>query len=94
MVLLSLLYGQGDLAKSITIAVMSGWDTDCNGATVGSIIGAMHGAKALDGAWVNPLNNVMHSAIMGFDGSRITDLAQRSWQTHQMVRKAFSQERA
>jgi ADP-ribosylglycohydrolase len=81
-VLIALLYGEGDLAKSISIAVMAGWDTDCNGATVGSILGAMLGAKALPQAWVGQFNDTMHSAVFGFDLARISDLAQRSWKTY------------
>jgi len=84
-VLISLLYGEGDLAKSIAIAVMAGWDTDCNGATVGSILGAMLGAEALPQAWTGPFNDTMHSAVFGFDQTRISDLALRSWKTYQAV---------
>lgn len=79
-VLLSLLYGKGDYARSIAISVMAGWDTDCNGATVGSILGAMHGASRLPRAWTGPLNDTMHSAVFGFDNTRISDLAARSYQ--------------
>jgi ADP-ribosylglycohydrolase len=80
-VLVALLYGEGDLAKSISIAVMAGWDTDCNGATVGSIVGAMQGAKALPQGWVSQFNDTIHSAVFGFDQSRITNLAERSYKT-------------
>lgn len=45
LVLLGLLHGQGDYGRSIAISVMGGWDTDCNGATTGSILGVMLGAK-------------------------------------------------
>ena len=85
-VLLALIYGQGDLAQSISIAVMCGWDTDCNGATVGSIIGAWKGASGLPQGWTGQLNNLMHSAVIGFDNTKITDLALRSWKTYQAVR--------
>ena len=34
-----------NLEKVITLAVMGGWDSDGTGATAGSIIGAMLGAK-------------------------------------------------
>jgi ADP-ribosylglycohydrolase len=75
---LGLLYGAGDYSQSICIAVMGGWDTDCNGATVGSILGAVMGAKALPSAWTDPLNDRTRSAVIGFDNSRFSDLAQRS----------------
>jgi ADP-ribosylglycohydrolase len=88
-VLMALLYGNGDLEKSISIAVMGGWDTDCNGATVGSIVGAWKGAAALPVSWTGQMNNLMHSAVGGFDKTRITDLALRSWQSSQAVRAMF-----
>jgi len=77
-VLLGLLYGGGDLGKSISIAVMAGFDTDCNGATVGSIVGAMLGARRLPGEWVEPLRDRVRSIVAGFDNSRISDLAVRT----------------
>jgi len=85
LVLIALLYGEGDLGKSISISVMAGWDTDCNGATVGSILGAMLGAKALPQAWVGQFNDTLHSAVFGFDQARISDLAMRSWKTYLAV---------
>ena len=45
----------------------------------GSIFGAMHGTKALLGRWVNPLNDLVRSAVFGFDNSRISDLAERTF---------------
>jgi ADP-ribosylglycohydrolase len=78
-VVVALLYGGRDLAGSITIAVMAGGDTDCNGATVGSIVGAMLGARELPEAWIAPLNDRLASAIYGFSDCRISDLAQRTY---------------
>jgi hypothetical protein len=37
-------------------------------------------------SWTGQLNNLMHSAVIGFDNTKITDLAQRSWKTYQAVR--------
>lgn len=49
-----LLFAGDDYEKGITTAVLGGWDTDCNGATVGSIPGREAGRpghpRALDGA--------------------------------------------
>ena len=77
-VALGLLWGESDFSKSISIAVMGGWDTDCNGATVGSVLGAMMGAHALPLRWIEPFNDRTRSAVIGFDGTRFTDLAARS----------------
>lgn len=86
-VALALLYGEGDFTHSIGIAVMGGWDTDCNGATVGSVLGAIYGASKIPEHWTTPLNNRTRSAVIGYDGSQFTDLAQRSLQVHQSLQE-------
>ena len=78
LIVLGLLYGEADLGKSICLAVMGGWDTDCTGATVGSIVGAMRGASALPEGWIAPLNDRLESIVPGFHDSRISDLAERT----------------
>ncbi len=77
-VALGLLYGDGDFSRSISIAVMGGWDTDCNGATVGSVMGALLGAGRLPPRWIEPLHDITRSAVIGYDGSRLSVLAERS----------------
>lgn len=78
LVVLSLLFGAGDFERSICCAVMGGWDTDCNGATVGSILGVLLGAKALPEKWIRPLNNRIRTSLQGFDNSSFDDLARRT----------------
>ncbi|MDE2702926.1 MAG: ADP-ribosylglycohydrolase family protein [Chloroflexi bacterium] len=77
-VAIGLLWGECDLEKSISIAVACGLDTDCNGATAGSIVGAILGARSLPTAWIDPLGDRVGSMVAGFDGSRISDLAERT----------------
>ena len=78
LVVASLLLGDHDLEKVLTIAVMGGWDTDCNGATAGSIAGAMLGAKALPRKWVDPLHDTLNSQIIDYHPIAISECAQRS----------------
>lgn len=89
LVLLGLLYGKGDYEKSIAISVMGGWDTDCNGATTGSILGVVLGAKKLPKKWINPLNNMVESYVVGYNNSKISDLAQRTFILAQQAQKAI-----
>jgi len=77
-VLMGLLYGKGDYEKSVTVSVMGGFDTDCNGATAGSILGVLLGAEALPKKWVTPLNNRIESFVIGYNNSQISDLAKRT----------------
>ncbi|MBC7328612.1 ADP-ribosylglycohydrolase family protein, partial [bacterium] len=77
-VLLGLLYGNGDFGRTICLSVMGGLDTDCNGATAGSVIGAIIGASNIPNEWTAPLNDTLESVLVGFGENRISDLAKRS----------------
>jgi ADP-ribosylglycohydrolase len=82
----ALLWGEGDFTSTIGLAVQGGWDTDCNGATAGSAFGAMHGAAALPTRWTTPLEDRIASALSGFDGARISELAARSLAVARAIR--------
>jgi len=76
-VVLALLYGNRDFEKSICLSVSGGLDTDCNGATVGSIVGAMVGFKCIPEKWHSPLNNTLDTALSGLKELKISELADR-----------------
>ncbi len=65
-VTIGLLWGQGDFALSICRAVQPCFDTDCNGATVGSILGAALGRKGLPTAWVDTIHDTLHTGVAGY----------------------------
>lgn len=77
----ALLSAKGDYETAICNVVMGGWDTDSNGATVGSVMGTMLGAKNLPEKWAKPLNNRIRSSMLGFDNSRLNELAKRTTNT-------------
>jgi hypothetical protein len=74
----ALLLGGHDLEKVAGIAVMGGWDTDCNGATAASIAGAMIGAAAMPEKWIAPLHDTLNSSIIGYHPIAISECARRS----------------
>jgi len=84
LVVAALLLGQRDFEKVITLAVMGGWDSDCNGATAGSIFGAMHGAQAIPAKWTAPLNDTLYSRIFDYHPIAISECARRS---HEIAKK-------
>ena len=74
----ALLLGGGDFGKSLGIAVTVGFDTDCNGATVGSVLGLALGAKALPEKWTAPLNDQLASGVDGFGLVHLSEMAKRT----------------
>ena len=74
----SLLYGKGDYGRSACMAVQTGFDTDCNGATVGSIVGMLRGLSAIPEYWTKPFNDTLHTSLFGFTLSTISDMAEKT----------------
>jgi ADP-ribosylglycohydrolase len=74
----ALLLGNCDFHKGITLAVMGGLDTDCNGATVGSIVGAVCGAKKAPQHWTGRLNDTLNSFVIDYHPIAISECAKRS----------------
>ena len=50
-VTIGLLYGEGDFKKSMIYTINCGDDTDCTGATIGSIMGLIGGTKSIPSDW-------------------------------------------
>lgn len=82
----ALLLSKGDFAKGITLAVMGGWDTDCNGATVGSIVGAITGARKAPTHWTARLNDTLNSQIIDYHPIAISECARRSLEIAKKIR--------
>jgi hypothetical protein len=50
-IVIGLLYGEGDFAKTINIATRCGQDSDCNPASAGGILGAILGYSKIPAPW-------------------------------------------
>ena len=74
----ALLYGNGDYARSVCTAVGAAFDTDCNGATVGSILGVMNGAKSIPREWTDPFGGKLTTAITGMNEVTVDELVSRT----------------
>jgi len=90
-VVIGWLYGNGDFGNSICTAVNCGDDTDCTGATLGSILGIIAGYKAIPAKWKEPIGDKINTvAIANFQPpatlEELTDrtvaMAQRVLQDH------------
>jgi ADP-ribosylglycohydrolase len=85
LVVASIVFAGDDFEKAITTAVLGGWDTDCNGATVGSIMGAKLGASALPARWIEPLHDTLYAEVIGFHPIAISECARRSAAVYHQV---------
>ena len=71
LVILALLYGEGDFGKSICIAAGCGEDGDCTAATVGAILGIIYGAHALPQKWIEPLGEEIKTCSLNVNSSAV-----------------------
>ena len=77
-VAISILYGETDFTNALGIAMECGYDTDCNGATVGSIMGIMIGAKNIPESWKNNVTGILRTGVSGFYQVSIEELTRRT----------------
>jgi ADP-ribosylglycohydrolase len=82
---LSLVYGRMDTTAAITTTVMCALDTDCNGATVGSIVGATAGKSRFRPELAGRLNDTIKPNLIGFQEVRMAELAKRTYVQWQRV---------
>ena len=66
------------LDDSLCLTVMGGWDTDCTGATAGSLVGSLLGARRLSHRWVGDFNDRLESIVIGMTDNSFADLADRT----------------
>lgn len=74
---LALLYGEGDFDKTISIAVMAGYDTDTNAGDVGPVLGVIHGPGAIAEKWTEPIANTFRCDVKGAEEWKIDEIARR-----------------
>ena len=81
LIILGLLYGEGDFQKSLMICNTSGWDTDCNSGNLGCLLGIRSGLAGFEGDvdWRTPVADRIF--LSSADGGRcITDAVHETYQ--------------
>lgn len=61
----ALLYGDGNFVKTVGYCAAAGFDTDCNGATAGSVFGMLHGIESIPTQWYAPFCGKLCTDIRG-----------------------------
>ncbi|GAA0794612.1 ADP-ribosylglycohydrolase family protein [Faecalicatena orotica] len=66
-IILALLYGEGNFSDTLNICNMCGWDTDCNVGNLATIMGVRGGLAAIDyQKWRRPINDFLAcSSVIG-----------------------------
>jgi ADP-ribosylglycohydrolase len=69
------LYAFDEFSAAICAVVQGGWDTDTNGAAVGSIFGAL---RPIEKRWPEPLHGRFASSLPSFDAVTLDELVART----------------
>ncbi len=72
-----LLYAK-DYVHAVGSAVEAGFDTDCNGATVGSVYGMMYGESVIPASFTAPLHNTLDTSLIGMSKVDIEDMVDKT----------------
>jgi ADP-ribosylglycohydrolase len=67
-----------DFDGAVCGVVSAGLDTDTNGATVGTIVGAAVGVEGIATRWSEPLGDRLTTSLPGFDGVSLRELGART----------------
>ena len=88
------LYEEG-FTKQMLTTINCGYDTDCTVATLGSLLGILHGTAYLDPYWTEPLgeNIITSRPITGFRAPKaITELTERTIAARRIVQEHYAQQ--
>jgi len=86
-VLIGLLYGGNDFGKTVITAMHCRWDSDCNAATAGAILGTALGASGIEPRW----SSIFHDSYENYclrglpRWMRISDIARDTVEIGQKV---------
>lgn len=69
--LMGLLYGEGDLARTIKVAMQCGWDSDCNPSSAAGVLLTSRGTRAIAPDYVSALDD---SRTFSYSDYRLDDL--------------------
>ncbi len=92
-IIIGLLYGEGDFTNTLCYAVNCGEDTDCTAATLGSLLGIMHGYSSIPKRWIEPIGNAIkticlnHGEIERMVPETVDELTER---TMKLIKKSIA----
>ncbi len=85
LVVWALTTGWADFSRAIGEAVAAGWDTDCNGATVGALWGLS--GRPIPAHWTEPWNARVEVTLAGMGEVTLDELVERTMQVAAELRE-------
>ena len=67
-----------DYSEAVIHAVLTGFDTDCNGVTVGSIAGIACGADKIPDKWKTPVHQDICSSVNSYTRIPVEEIVKRT----------------
>jgi ADP-ribosylglycohydrolase len=91
-IILALLYGEGDFQRSLMIANTAGWDTDCNSGNVGCLLGILNGLEGIDSGpdWRGPVADRIYK-ISADGGNAVTDAVRETYRICRLGRSLLGE---
>lgn len=80
--------GENDFDKTISIMVAMGLDNDCNGASIGSILGAILKIDKIPTKWYEKFNDCVHTYIKGYEVLSIEDFIDKTYNLYLKNKKS------
>ncbi|HHY83323.1 MAG TPA: ADP-ribosylglycohydrolase family protein [Clostridiales bacterium] len=99
MLIIGMLYGEGDFSRSLRIIVNCGEDTDCTAATYGAIYGIVNGLDAIPAEWQKPIGRKIKTACLnlgelgGYGSQLPQDIDELTDRTAKMMQQVFLRNR-
>jgi hypothetical protein len=87
-VVVGLLYGNGDMGRTIQMATRCGQDSDCNPSTAAGVLGCMKGFSEIKPEWISGLETIRHMKFSYTDYSFDTLIASCQRVAEQEIRRA------
>lgn len=63
---------------AVAAIILAGFDTDCNGATVGSVMGILCGFSGIDSKWYQSFDGIVRTSVHGYHEMSLEELARRT----------------
>lgn len=82
----ALLWGGMDYGKTVCLAVQQGFDTDCNGATAGSVLGMILGAERIPAEWKDKIGGKLHTDMYGYETLSVEEMVAKSMEVAKAIR--------